>query len=102
MGEYRRQVDELLRELPVRRLPHAQVELAWQYAYRFFFEYPFPYPWHLLHFWEDLCDRPLEELVLPAGREPSSPTLGALPGEPGYWTFGSGGRSKVDAAASPA
>ena len=102
MGEYRRQVDELLRELPVRRLPHAQVELAWQYAYRFFFEYPFPYPWHLLHFWEDLGDRPLEEIVLPAGREPYSRTLRALTGEPVDWKFGSGGMSKVDDAASPA
>ncbi len=86
MTDYRRQLDDLLREQPLRPLPNEQVELAWRYAYHFFFEYPFPYPWHLLHFWEDIDERPLEEVVSPSGLEPYNRTLRALAGEPAQWS----------------
>lgn len=38
------------------RPDRAQVEQAWNYAYRFFFEYPTPFPWHLLSFWDELAE----------------------------------------------
>ena len=50
------------------RLERSQVELAWQYAYRFFFNYPTPFPWHLLHFWNELEDWPLSRVLSPEGQ----------------------------------
>lgn len=72
--------------LPVgRRLPSEQVELAWRYAHRFFFEYPFTFPWHLLHFWNDMGERPLENLVRSGGAEPYRESLEVLAGAPINW-----------------
>ena len=68
-----------------RRLPAEQVELAWRYAHRFFFEYPFAFPWHLLHFWKDIGERPLEHLVRPGGVEPYREALEILAGAPIDW-----------------
>jgi len=44
-------------------------ECAWRYAYRFFFNYPLPFPWHLLRFWDELPNHPLEQVLSPAGQE---------------------------------
>ena len=49
-----RMVDQALAQPQEHRLSREQVELAWNYAYRFFFEYPTPFPWHLLSFWDEL------------------------------------------------
>lgn len=75
-----------------------QVELAWRYAYRFFFDYPLPFPWHLLHFWEDLAQRPLEAVVQPEGRRPYARTLRALAGEPIDWGEAAGQARREETA----
>ncbi len=83
--EYVQTLDRLLAEPPGRRLPAAQVERAWRYAHRFFFEYPFPFPWHLLHFWEDIEARPLEDVLRPQGLARYERTLRTLVGHPIDW-----------------
>ena len=64
------------------RLNSEQVELAWNYAYRFFFEYPCPFPWHLLDFWEELEAWPVSRLLSSEGREAFAATFDQLVGEP--------------------
>jgi hypothetical protein len=78
-------MERRLAEPAGRRLSSAKQELAWRYAHRFFFEYPFTFPWHLLHFWNDLGDRPLEDLVRPGGAEPYRETLDVMVGEAIDW-----------------
>jgi len=67
------------------RLSQAQVEQAWNYAYRFFFEYPHPFPWHLVHFWKDLEIWPLSRLLGDEGLCSYHQTLNYLVGEPIRW-----------------
>ncbi len=88
MAEYNQELKRLLADLPDQRLTAKQVDTAWRYAYRFFFDYPFPFPWHLLQFWEDLEQRPLETVVQPEGRRPYTRTLRALVGGEVDWGVG--------------
>lgn len=67
------------------RLSQSQVQLAWNYAYRFFFEYPQPFPWHLLHFWKDLEAWPLPRLFGEEGISTYQKTFSYLVGEPVSW-----------------
>ncbi|MFZ6026496.1 MAG: hypothetical protein ACOYYS_02160 [Chloroflexota bacterium] len=67
------------------RLTRQQVDLAWNYAYRFFFEYPHPFPWHLLHFWKDLQAWPLGRVLAAEGQEEFGETLRYLCGEKVIW-----------------
>ncbi len=67
------------------RLERSQVELAWQYAYRFFFNYPTPFPWHLLHFWNELEDWPLSRVLSPEGQATYGEAFKSLAGEPRSW-----------------
>jgi hypothetical protein len=67
------------------RLSQEQVELAWNYAYRFFFEYPQPFPWHLLHMWDDLEEWPLNRVLSQEGQVRFGETFGYLVGEPIKW-----------------
>jgi hypothetical protein len=67
------------------RLNRAQVERAWQYAYRFFFEFPRPFPWHLVRMWEDYKTRPLAAVFNEEGRALYGPTFASLAGEPVNW-----------------
>lgn len=67
------------------RLSKKQVELAWNYAYRFFFEYPHPFPWHLLHMWEDLGERSLGWVLSPEGQAEFGDTFRYLAGEQVEW-----------------
>lgn len=67
------------------RLSQAQVEQAWNYAYRFFFEYPQPFPWHLVHFWKDLETWPLSRLLSEEGLSTYYKTFTYLVGEPIRW-----------------
>jgi hypothetical protein len=67
------------------RLSRAQVESAWNYAYRFFFEYPLPFPWHLLYFWEELADWSLERALSPEGQAEFGEAFRCLAGEPRRW-----------------
>jgi hypothetical protein len=67
------------------RLSEAQVQQAWNYAYRFFFEYPHPFPWHLLHFWQDIETWPLTRLLSEEGSASFKQTFNYLAGEPIGW-----------------
>jgi hypothetical protein len=84
--DYLATVERRLAEPLGRVLPQEAVELAWRYAHRFFFEYPFAFPWHLLQFWKDIGDRPLEQLVQPGGAEPYGEVLGVMSGDPIDWS----------------
>ena len=83
--EYLQMVAAQLARPAGQSLSDEQVQLAWRYAYRFFFDYPFPFPWHLVHFWEDLRERPLEAVVMPEGHRAYRRTMHALLGEPIGW-----------------
>ncbi|HSB66813.1 MAG TPA: hypothetical protein VLD65_09550 [Anaerolineales bacterium] len=67
------------------RLTQSQVQLAWNYAYRFFFEYPQPFPWHLVHFWKDLETWPVARLLSDEGLSAYRKTFQYLAGEPIQW-----------------
>jgi hypothetical protein len=84
MPEYVSTLDKLLRQPKNYRLPHAQVELAWAYAYRFFFEYPFSFPWHLIHFWDDIESNGMRK-VRSEALDRYHPGLTALLGVPIRW-----------------
>lgn len=83
--EYFSLLDEFLQSPNVRRLRAGQVEIAWNYAYRFFFEYPFAFPWRLMHFWKDVQLWPLKRVLASEGRSAFGRALGALAGEPIRW-----------------
>ncbi len=78
-------LDRLTNQPVAARRPNEQVELAWRYAYRFFFDYPFPFPWHLIRFWEDEAERPMQMLLRPGGLMPYQPAIDAFAGEPLSW-----------------
>ena len=67
------------------RLSQEQVELAWNYAHRFFFEYPHPFPWHLLHIWKDLQEWPISRILSAEGEAQFGQTFRFLTGEPVKW-----------------
>lgn len=67
------------------RLSQSQVDLAWNYAFRFFFEYPLPFPWHLVHFWKDIESWPLSRLLSDEGLARYEQTFRYLVGEPIHW-----------------
>jgi len=78
-------LDQLLHRPLGTPLERHKVETAWQYAYRFFFEFPFSFPWHLIGFWDDLAERPLETIVRPDDLVRYAPALAALRGSPIDW-----------------
>lgn len=65
-----------------KRLTPAQVETAWEYAYRFFYEYPQPFPWRLMHFWKDVDIWPVSRVLADEGRAVFGKTFEYLTGEP--------------------
>lgn len=67
-------------------LSKAQVERAWEYAYRFFFEYPHPFPWHLVHMWDDVKTWSVGRVLDPEGQELFGDTFRYLVGEPVDWS----------------
>jgi hypothetical protein len=83
--EYIDMLETSLADLSARRLSTEQIELAWNYAYRFFFEFPQPFPWRLLHFWDDYKVWPLNRLLDAEGQELFGKTLSHLAGEPMDW-----------------
>ncbi len=85
MDEFLAVLHRLVHRPPGSRLEQARVETAWQYAYRFFFEFPFAFPWHLIGFWDDLAQRPLETVVRPDVLPRYAPALEALRGRPIDW-----------------
>jgi hypothetical protein len=69
------------------RLTERQVTDAWHYAYRFFFEFTKPFPWHLLYFWDDVDEWPLERVFGEEGRHLFGRTFEYLTGEPIDWSI---------------
>ncbi len=67
------------------RLSKEQVDLAWAYAYRFFFDFPRPFPWHLIHFWKEMEEKSLVNVLSPEGIEKFGDTFKFLVGEPLDW-----------------
>jgi hypothetical protein len=76
-------LDQTLARLPF-RLSQSQLDLAWNYAYRFFREFPQPYPWHLAKRWQDFEERPLR-YVLGDGLVNYETTFRYLVGEEICW-----------------
>ncbi len=74
--------EKILRDPKSYRLSNEQVELAWNYAFRFYFEYPHPFPWHLLGFWDELETWPIQRVFSAEGLEEFGGTFEALVGEP--------------------
>jgi hypothetical protein len=68
------------------RLDRVQVDLAWNYAYRFFFDYPRPYPWHLVRAWEDYQIRNLKDVFSPEGEALYGETFRYFVGKPLDWS----------------
>ena len=66
-------------------LSKEQIELAWEYAFRFFFNYPLPFPWHLVRFWDELPENPLTYVLSPEGQEKYGEAFRCLAGEPRHW-----------------
>jgi hypothetical protein len=71
-------------------LTHEQVDLAWNYAYRFFFEFPQPFPWHLLHFWDELQEWPVRRVLDDRGQALFGDTFRYLTGDPIDWAVREG------------
>ncbi len=73
------------------RLSRAQVEQAWNYAYRFFFDYPCPFPWHMLNFWNELDAWSLERVLSSEGQAAFGDTFKNLAGEARHWKINTQG-----------
>lgn len=82
---YFKQLGQILSRPAEFRPSRALVESAWEYAYRFFFEYPRPFPWHLVRVWDDYKNRPLSQVLSPAGLEQYGDTFKYLVGDPIDW-----------------
>ena len=83
--EYFALLDKLLTNLPNYRLSLEQVELAWNYAYRFFFDFPLAFPWRLMKFWSDLEEWPLSRVLSAEGHAEFGKAFDYLAGEPVTW-----------------
>lgn len=79
-------LDRVINDPQSYRMSKEQVDLAWNYAYRFFFEYPHPFPWHLLRLWNDVDDNPLEQVLGRQGQLKFGKTFRYLTGEPVDWS----------------
>ena len=83
--EYFSMLDMILADLPGHRLSEAQVETAWNYAYRFFFDFPVDFPWRLMHFWKDLEIWPLARVLSQEGQKEFGQAFRCLAGEKIPW-----------------
>lgn len=84
--EYFQAIEATFNGLQPHRPTPEQVELAWNYAYRFFFQYPRPFPWHLVGFWESYQAWPLARVLGEQGWAKFGATFRSLVGEPIEWT----------------
>ena len=66
-------------------LTKAQIETAWEYAYRFFFEYPLAFPWRLMHFWKDMEVSPMSRVLSAEGQTEWGRTFEYLAGAEINW-----------------
>jgi hypothetical protein len=83
--EYYSMIDLYLNGNNSRKMSDDQIRLAWHYAYVYFFEYPFEVPWHLIGFWQDIDERPLEEMLQPDRLARYRRTIEALGGGAVTW-----------------
>jgi hypothetical protein len=83
--EYFAVLADMLQDPARFRLDPARLELAWNYAYRFFFEYPRDFPWRLMHLWRDVEEWPVRRVLSPEGRNLFGQTLRHLAGEAIRW-----------------
>ncbi len=81
--EYYALIDNTLKNK--RGLTKAQIESAWEYAYRFFFEYPLVFPWRLMHFWKDMDVWSMGRVLSHEGQKEFGRTFAYLAGEPINW-----------------
>lgn len=81
--EYYAMADRLLKNKVT--LTEAQIETAWEYAYRFFFEYPLVFPWRLMHFWKDMEVSPMSRVLSDEGQKEFGKTFAYLAGENLDW-----------------
>jgi len=81
LTDYLTTIDDLLHRPVGERIGQEKVELAWNYAYRFFFDYPYPFPWHLITFWEDIEARSLHS-IFSESLDNYANTIDALLGKP--------------------
>jgi len=79
-------LDDVLDEPARFRLLKEQIDLAWEYAYRFFFEYPHPFPWHVVHMWDDIQTWTFDKVLGENGQEIFTSTFSYLVGEPVDWS----------------
>jgi hypothetical protein len=84
--EYFDLLNQMLQDPQRSRLQRQQVELAWQYAYRFFFNYPLPFPWHMLYYNEELEQWPMEKVLSGAGQDIYGEAFQVLAGQPRRWS----------------
>lgn len=78
-------IDRVLKAPGDFRLTEQQMNDVWHYAYRFFFDFTRPFPWHLLYFWDDVREWPLDRVLGDEGQELFGDTFGYLVGEPLDW-----------------
>jgi hypothetical protein len=83
--QYYSLLNQVLGDLPAYRLSQRQVEIAWNYGYRFFFEFPLDFPWRLMHFWRDVEVWPLKRVLSEEGENQFGRTFSYLAGEPIGW-----------------
>ncbi len=84
--EYFGLIEDAIRTPEAYRPTQKQIDLAWNYAYRFFFEYPRPFPWKIYDFWLDFQRWPLQRVFSEEGRNQFAASFSALVGEPIEWT----------------
>ena len=84
-AEYFEQSSKMIADPKNFRLKDTQIELAWNYAYRFFFQFPRPFPWRLMKFWEDLKEWPVQRVLSQEGLTEFGKTFHALAGEAIDW-----------------
>jgi hypothetical protein len=85
LEEYVHLLDRIPEQNKAPSVDEGQVDLAWRYAYRFFFEFPFVFPWHLIGFWDDIEERPLEHVLEGSNLNKYERTIQALVCKPIDW-----------------
>jgi hypothetical protein len=83
--DYFRKIGEVLSYPDGWKPDQKELDLAWQYAYRFFFEYPLPFPWRLINFWEELASHPLEKVLSENGKSMYAEAFRCLSGQLRQW-----------------
>lgn len=95
--EYKTRLTQILADPGAHRPDRAQVEQAWNYAYRFFFEYPTVFPWHLLHFWNELEETwSVEKVLSSEGQGEFGQSFAYLTGQPRSWSNTEGELQRMD------